>query len=289
MEDYSKFVPEVHFEQIPIKNLVSNQEYQRNLSGSHVKRAVANFDPYQINPVKVSRRNGINYVFNGQHTIEIIAAISESRETPVWCMIYDDLDYHQEADIFANQQKYVKSLTPYEIFMANVEAGNDEQLIIKDLVESYGLFITSTKTSSGICAISSLEYLYRKFGFHILDRTLRICIGTWEGEANSLTANMLKGIAKLIVAYEKELKDDIFKEKLGRYSIKELSRTASERKAGSMGYAEAMLNVYNKKMRAPLKWSKLYKTKVDEPEENLDFTEDDAEDLNLKVPFLNLI
>ena len=32
MEDYSMFVPNVHFEQIPIKNLVSNQEYQRNIS-----------------------------------------------------------------------------------------------------------------------------------------------------------------------------------------------------------------------------------------------------------------
>jgi len=51
-------------------------------------------------------------------------------------MIYDELDYVQEADIFANQQKYIRSLLPYEIFMANVEAGNDDQLIIKSLVES---------------------------------------------------------------------------------------------------------------------------------------------------------
>ena len=91
MEDLSQFVPKVHFEQIPIKNLVSNQDYQRNISFKHVQRAAAHFDPYQINPVKVSRRNGVNYVFNGQHTIEIIALVSNSRETPVWCMIYDDL------------------------------------------------------------------------------------------------------------------------------------------------------------------------------------------------------
>ena len=32
MPDYSEFVPNVHFEQIPIKDLVSNQDYQRNLS-----------------------------------------------------------------------------------------------------------------------------------------------------------------------------------------------------------------------------------------------------------------
>ena len=37
MEDYSMFIPNVHFEQIPIKNLVSNQEYQRNLSESHIQ------------------------------------------------------------------------------------------------------------------------------------------------------------------------------------------------------------------------------------------------------------
>ena len=128
MEDYSMFVPNVHFEQIPIKNLVSNQEYQRNISEQHVLNAAAHFDLYQINPVKVSRRNGVNYVFNGQHTVEIVALASGSRETPVWCMIYDDLNYEHEADIFANQMKFVKPLRPYEVFMANVEAGNQEQL-----------------------------------------------------------------------------------------------------------------------------------------------------------------
>ena len=62
--DFTEFVPNVHFELVPIKNLVSNQEYQRGLSPTHVERAAAAFDVYQINPVKVSRRDGINYVFN---------------------------------------------------------------------------------------------------------------------------------------------------------------------------------------------------------------------------------
>ena len=70
---YKSLFPKCIFEQIPIKNLCSNQDYQRNLSIKHVQRAAANFDLYQINPVKVSRRDGINYVFNGQHTIEIVA------------------------------------------------------------------------------------------------------------------------------------------------------------------------------------------------------------------------
>ena len=105
-------IPHVVFELIPIKNLVSNQVYQRPLSEGHIISAVKDFDVYQINPVKVSRRNGINYVFDGQHTIEIVTSESGSRETPVWCMIYDDLKYTEEAHIFADQQKDIQRQSP---------------------------------------------------------------------------------------------------------------------------------------------------------------------------------
>ena len=259
--DFSRFVPNVRFEKIPIKNLVSNQNYQRSLSDKHVMRTADNFDPYQINPVKVSRRNGINYVFNGQHTIEIIAAVSGSRETPVWCMIYDDMDYLQEADTFANQQKYVRQLKPYDIFKANVEAENNKQLTIKALVESYGLKIGATKGYCVICAISTLEEIFDKYGYHVLDRTLKLCIGTWEGDANSLSAGILRGIALLIVAYQDKLQDSVFEDKLGVVPIKEINRNAKERRPGAMGFAEAMYFIYTRKMKYPPHFSKLQNVK----------------------------
>ena len=260
MSDDSQFIPNVHFELIPIKNLVSNQQYQRNLSLGHVRKVAENFNLCQINPVKVSRRDGINYVFNGQHTIEIVAAVSGSRETPVWCMIYDDLDYRTEAEIFANQQRYVKKLTPFEIFMANIEAGSDDQIIIKSLAESFGVKITSNSSlEGGICCISTLEGIYRKYGIHVLERSLRLCIGSWEGESNSLSASMIKGVAKLVVTFGDSLRDEVFKEKVGRLSIREIVRTAKERRAGSLGYAEAMLLAYNsKKTHSQLQMDKLY-------------------------------
>jgi len=261
-EEYLKqFIPQVHYELIPIKNLVSNQDYQRNVSVKHVQNAAANFDLYQINPVKVSRRDNVNYVFNGQHTIEIIALVSGSRETPVWCMIYDDLEYTQEADIFANQMKYTKALQPYEIFMANIEAGNNKQLIIKSLVESYDMVVSGKAQPGGICAVSTLESVYEKYGYHILDHSIRLIIGTWEGEQKSFSANMINGVARLLHCYGDELKDSTFIEKLGRLSIKELSRTARDRRAGSLGYSEAMLIAYNKKCQRPLQFNKLYSHK----------------------------
>ena len=276
MPDYSEFVPNVHFEQIPIKDLVSNQDYQRNLSLGHINRAAEKFDLYQINPVKVSRRDGVNYVFNGQHTIEIVALVSGSRETPVWCMIYDDLSYTAEANIFANQQKFVKPLQPYEVFNANVEAGNDTQLIIKSLVESYGLTIGNKKGPGIICAVSTLENIYTNYGMQTLNRTLRLIIGAWEGDLHSFSANILNAVAKLISVFGDGLNDDIFKEKLGAVSVKQLTRVAKERKSGCMGFAETMIIEYNgkKKSRANrLSMSRLYSKGY-----SGDIGEDDADD-----------
>ena len=257
-EELEQYVPKVHFEKIQIKNLVSNQDYQRNISLKHIRRAAENFDPYQVNPVKVSRRNGVNYVFNGQHTIEIIAAVSGSRETPVWCMVYDDLSYTDEADIFANQQKYVKNLLPFEIFKANLEAGNKEQVLINDLVNSFKMEVGPTQKPGTICAVSTLEYIYERCGYEILNRVLGLVIATWEGEPQSLGANMLKGVTKLIEAYDDDLKDNIFIDKLGRVPVREIMRTARELHVGSLGYAEVLLSYYNKKMKNGLNYELLY-------------------------------
>jgi len=288
------FVPKVHFELIPIKNLASNQDYQRLLSMSHIDKTAKDFNVNQINPVKVSRRNGINYVFDGQHTIEIVALVSNSRETPVWCMIYDDLTYKHEAEIFAEQMEHSKALQPYEKFNAKIEAGKETQLLIKDLVESYGLEIGIRKGPGVVSAVSTLESIYAKYGYHVLDRTLRLCIATWEGEENSFSANMLNAIAKIIVVYNDVLDEDIFKEKLGSVSIKSITRTAKERRGGSMGMAEAIVLIYNGKKKGTNKLSmnKLYAkefTIVESDTDYANYNEVDSEENEIEPnPFLTL-
>lgn len=260
--DFSAFVPDVHFELIAIKNLVSNQEYQRNLSLIHVQRTVNHFDLRQINPVKVSRREGLNYVFDGQHTVESIASVSGSRDTPTWCMVYDDLDYEVEADIFANQQKHTRPLNAYDVFKASIEAGKDDHIVIKKMVESYGLIVSSRWAPGCIGAANCLVKIYQKYGYHLLDRVIRLCVLTWEGDQTSLSANMLNAVARMVSTYGEDLKDEAFSECVGMYSAREISRSARERRAGSLGFAEALLAAYNKKAKPGLPWAKLYSGKL---------------------------
>lgn len=189
----------------------------------------------------------MNYVFDGQHTIEIVAAESGSRDTPVWCMIYDDLRYTEEAHIFADQQKNVKSLTPYETFVAHIEAGDAKQKMIQTIVESYGLIIARNQKPGAITAVKAMERIYDKYGRSVLDSTIRLAIATWEGEKNSLSSNILGGLSRIIATYGDEMNEDTFKDKVGQQSVKQILRTGKERGGGQIGYAEAMMLEYNGK------------------------------------------
>ena len=252
-------IPDVRFELIPIKNLVSSQDYQRDLKEGHIADTLRDFDLHQIKPVKVSRRGGINYVFDGQHTIEVVAAKSDSRDTPVWCMIYDDLEYQEEAHVFAEQQKHIKALVPFEVFKAHVEAGDNKQVMINHLITVvYQLKISNNTRPGTISAVSALEYIYDKYGYEILDRTLRLALGTWEGENLSLTSGMLKGIAQLIQAYGDSLNEETFKDHVGRVSPKTIARTARDRHPGTIGFAEALILAYNRQNKRRLSPQKLY-------------------------------
>lgn len=162
------------------------------------------------------------------------------------------------------------------VYMANIEAGNEQQLVIKRLVESYSLSIGPTKAYGVICAVATLERIYTKYGYHVLDRTLRLCVGTWEGDIDSLGANVLAGVARMVVAFGDQLRDETFKERVGFMSVRQLSRIAKERGAGSLCYAEAMLVAYNRKCKYTLRMTKLHSGKVAAED---DFVEENEEPL----------
>lgn len=132
-----------------------------------------------------------------------------------------------------------------------MEAGNDVQLIIQGVVESYGLKVGSKRTPGVICAVTTLENIYLTHGYHVLNRVMRLIVGTWEGDINSFSSNMLNAVARLVTAFGDGLNDEIFKERVGNISVKQLIRAAKDRRSGSAGLAEAMLAEYNGKRKNP--------------------------------------
>ena len=144
--------------------------------------------------------------------------------------------------------------------------------MIQDLVHSYQLVINETRQNGTIAAVGALEYIFDKYGYHILDKTIRLVVGTWEGEQFSFSANILKGIARMVYVYGDVLREDIFKDRIGQLSVKQLTRTAKERRPGSMGFSEAMVVQYNRRCKYRLSMQRLYCKNLndvdDEAEEN---------------------
>ena len=94
-------------------------------------------------------------------------------------------------------------------------------------MDSRQLWISSSKGPSCVCAISTIESIFRRYGLNTLDRTLRLCVASWEGKPDSLTANIIKGIALRMAAFGDNLHDD--RENVGKFSSREISRSARER------------------------------------------------------------
>ena len=115
-----------------------------------------------------------------------------------------------------------------------------------------------------------MERIYKKYGYSVLDGALRLIVGTWEGEVNSLSGSMIAGAARLIVVFGDSLREDVFKEHVGKVSVRQLSRMAKERRPGTLGYAEAMILAYNAKNKYRLSMRRLYGGKAEDPEEDME-------------------
>ncbi len=91
----------------------------------------------------------------------------------------------------------------------------------------------------------------------------------------------MKAVAKIIDVYGESINEEEFKERVGAISVKALTRTAKERRPGSMGFAEAMILEYNgrkKNIAFRLSLNKLYSRERDIFSEFVDEVEEESDD-----------
>ena len=139
-------------------------------------------------------------MFEGQHTIEALALVSDFRDTLVWGMIYDHLCYEHGANIFAEQQKHPCAIASFDTFNSHLESEGEKHMLIRDLVYSYNLELSTLKKRHGtICAIAALENIFDRYGYHVWTRFC--ACWSWKGEISTLFVNTLNAVVCLIAAY----------------------------------------------------------------------------------------
>ena len=111
---------------LPLNLLRIDTNYQRDLNLSRVRYIVNNFDPDLVGIPQVSYRDGMFFVFDGQHTIKALGLLKNDPAYPIVCKVYYGLTGEEEAGLF---HKFNTSRTPINaisIIKAQAAYGSDQ-------------------------------------------------------------------------------------------------------------------------------------------------------------------
>ena len=225
---------------LPSHMLMLDPEYQRKVDMKRVQKIVDDFNPYLVNPLKVSHRDGAYYVIDGGHTLMALKIVKGGRETfPVECRVYENLTREEENTVFALQTGYSKPISVEDEMNALRNGKDEETLDIISIVRESGLKLAIREGGEkSIHALSKVRSLYRKYGRDICLDAFKLVNETWEGSKSSLTANILGGMCVFI----KEFRDCYLKSRF----LKKLKdedpdsiRTAAKRSRASFQTLDA--------------------------------------------------
>lgn len=134
------------FAVVALDELHIDESYQRPLQ-NHVKIIARDWNPTKCDPLKINfREDGNLYVWDGQHRLE---AARLRGIKYLLCDITVGLAQEQEAELFGCQGMGIKKPDPYDIFKANVCAGEEIDTAIKNMCDNYNLLVSRNNKKAG--------------------------------------------------------------------------------------------------------------------------------------------
>lgn len=120
----------------------------------------------------------------------------------------------------------------------------ERPFIVGDLLQLCGLSIGTKKAENTIISSSTIDEIYENYGYVNLKQTLSLIKNTWGGDKDSFHHNIMKAVSTLLTAHA-YLNEVIFIKEVGKVSVNNLLRLGKEKRAGFLGVAEAIMELYN--------------------------------------------
>jgi len=147
------------FAVVALDELHIDESYQRPLQ-NHVKIIARDWNPTKCDPLKINfREDGNLYTWDGQHRLE---AARLRGIKYLLCDITVGLTQSQEAELFGCQGVGIKKPDPYDIFKANVCAGQEIDTAIKDMCDKYNLIINRSKQPGNLSCLTLARKIFNK-------------------------------------------------------------------------------------------------------------------------------
>lgn len=241
------------FKQMNTKMLTVDPSYQRDVDMARVRKMVKEWNPCLVHPVKVSKRNGKYFIFDGQHTSEALKLRNKGYDTQIWCQVFNGLTWLDEVELFLAQNGNSRAVKMNDKFRARMNAGDEDVVKMVRTAESLGIIIDfkGSKAYNKIVALTTLARIFKNTTDGEYVRILKLIRDTWGGVPESYSSEILKGVYIFVKAYGDDFKDSAFIKRLGSISPTVIIREAKASAApGDSKYARQILAVYNQNTRS---------------------------------------
>ena len=247
--------PKSYEEMTPYKMEVVNSAdidtttYQRKIQKKKVDRIVAEFNERIANEPKLSYRDGIYYVFDGQHTIAARKQRNDGKDLDIVCKVFYDMTEEEEALLFAAQTGVSSKPTP-GITLRAKKIGNDAETLafIKvnedlDIQPSY----SDVHGKYRLRCINTARAEYSKIGEKQYREAMKVIVSAWKGRSASFVSEVIVAMCSFVNTYYGEYDRRKLIKKLSftdPYDIVKAARTIGE-DGGNKKALAWLLEVYN--------------------------------------------
>lgn len=191
---------------VDIELLHSGLAYQRPIDNSFVEDKVKNFNENDVDPPKVSYRDGKYNVVDGQHTITICKSVGWKK---IRCEIREGLTVAEENEWFVITNTKHRPQSKNRILNGRYYSGSDEKLntLITCLsAVGYKLRTPDIQDTFGLISASdTIENIFSELGKETFLDFITLHSAIWNGDKLSLQASFLKGFAKFYMTYFEQI------------------------------------------------------------------------------------
>lgn len=240
------------FELIPARLITVNRNYQREAQNAEINRIVSEFDYHLVNPVKVVKRDGFYYAWNGQQTATALFTKFGS-EYLVPCLVYYDIDTSKEEAVLLVRGNTNggagKKLTALQIWKALIWAEDPTAIHINTVLRENGFHVGKCGSNTPrftVSAIAAVQSAYKTLTEKQFIQMLRIIKGAWNGAPDSVSSTIISAVSRFIKTYDGKFDEKKLIQRLSKRAPVEIIRNGRASLCkGDAKWAREILAAYN--------------------------------------------
>lgn len=226
---------------------------QREFRKAHADKIIAEFDFDKFGFPVVNFRDGVYWVFDGQHRVHALKQLGfDGPKDTIDCEVFDGLSDQEMADMFLGRSN-VRNISPYDKFHIACTAGRKRETDVRRTVESNGIKIGRTKDENTVGAIGALCKVYDQSGPTVLGQVARTLKNAFAGDPSAFTPELIQGVGLVFNRYngrthEKELASRLAATPYGVRGLLRRVETQRERTGNQKAQcvAATIVDIYNK-------------------------------------------